>query len=381
MIQPKRVLHLVPSLHVGGVGRLLVNTAAGLDRDRYLPSVAYFAPPTHLADQLSELDVPLVWLRHGGRSQGLSTLSRLRRVIRDRRVDLIHTHLALDRVYGGLAAYLEDVPMVTTLHWTESVESRGSFGRYGLRRAAMGFVARHATAHFVAVSRAVKVHQVAELRIPGERISVVYSGIDCDAIRDAAASSPHKRLRSELGLAPETRVLLSVGRLVPSKGHGFLIEAVHNLPDDVVVLVAGEGPERTTLEGVIRSEGLGSRVRLLGNRDDVPHLLGMANAFAFPSLSEGLGIAAIEALAAGTPIVASRIPALQEFIDGSNGLLVEPANPQALAEEVNRILTQPALAGSLSVEGRRSAVLRFGLSRAARELESIYDEVLERGPR
>jgi glycosyltransferase involved in cell wall biosynthesis len=172
-------------------------------------------------------------------------------------------------------------------------------------------------------------------------------------------------------------VLLNVGRLAPQKGQRYLLRAmgdvVHESPNAQLLLV-GEGHLHEELRAL--ADPLGEHVRFLGLRDDVAALLRRSDAFVFPSLWEGVGTALREAMLLGRPIVASDIPAHREFVThGVDGLLVPPADAEALATAILRLLRDPEEAAAI---GRRAAesAARFDIRRTTRELQAIYDEVI-----
>jgi glycosyltransferase involved in cell wall biosynthesis len=173
-----------------------------------------------------------------------------------------------------------------------------------------------------------------------------------------------------------------VGNLYPVKGHRYLLEAVPRILEtcpSAVFLVAGRGTCEEALREQARSLGIDTRVRFLGLRQDVPFLLAIGDVFVLPSLSEGLSIAILEAMAAGKPVVTTRVGGNPEVVvDGETGLLVEPADAQALASAITRVLTRPTEARRLGLNGLARMKSRFTTGAMVRAYEAIYDEVLKR---
>jgi glycosyltransferase involved in cell wall biosynthesis len=185
--------------------------------------------------------------------------------------------------------------------------------------------------------------------------------------------------RHALGLEG-ARIVLNVGRQAPQKGQVHLVDAfaeVVGTHTDAVLLVAGaRGPSTPTLEARVVEHGVADRVRLLGHRDDVPDLLAAADVFAFPSLYEGLGGAVLEAMALGTPIVASDLPAVREITaDGDVALLVPPGDAAQLAAALRRVLDDRGLAAALSDGGRTRYIECFTPDPVARAMAELYREV------
>ena len=181
---------------------------------------------------------------------------------------------------------------------------------------------------------------------------------------------------------PETPSLLFVGRLSPEKGADLAIAALEHLATapDLHLVLAGDGPERTSLEAQAVRRGVADRVRFAGwvPPARVRSLLAASTVLLVPSRSEGLGIAAIEAGAHGRPVVAARVGGLPEVVeDGVTGILVEPESPGALAEAVARLLDDPALARRMGRAARRRVRQRFSIARCADAYEELYAAVLD----
>jgi glycosyltransferase involved in cell wall biosynthesis len=197
-----------------------------------------------------------------------------------------------------------------------------------------------------------------------QEISVIYNGVGREGTRHVSASERRlvrAELRASLGLDADSRVVLSVGRLDTQKAHADLIQALAPLFDaegDLHLLIAGDGPERQRLEGLLVETGTDGRVRLLGRRSDVPSLLATADVFAFPSHYEGLPFALIEAMSAGVPVVTARFPGVEEVVrDGVEGVIVPVGDVAALGGAVHATLEQPEAAARMARAARERAAM------------------------
>jgi hypothetical protein len=171
-------------------------------------------------------------------------------------------------------------------------------------------------------------------------------------------------------------VVLVCARLDEQKGHDVLLEAAARLPE-VMFILAGDGPERGRLEAQAAALGLTDRVRFLGQRDDVPALLGACDVFALPSLYEGSSLAVLEAMSAGCTVVTSDIPGTNELvIDGQTGLLTPPGDPGALADALRRTLSDPDRRRRLGDSARARVLAEFTADAMARSVTSVYAELL-----
>lgn len=177
--------------------------------------------------------------------------------------------------------------------------------------------------------------------------------------------------------------LLCVSGLTQQKNIGVLIEAMDILVNQrrrrgVHLYIAGEGPLRGALEQLISGRHLQDNVQLLGYRRDVLELLTQCDVFLHPSIGEGFGIAVIEAMMAGRPVVVSRAGALPEIVaNGKSGLLVEATDPRAWAEALSCLLTDRTFAAALAAEGAKTAAAKYSIERSAASYDAFYREVVD----
>ncbi len=178
----------------------------------------------------------------------------------------------------------------------------------------------------------------------------------------------------------EATVCISVGRLVPVKGHADLIRGfAHALSEqeDLVLLLAGDGELRDELTALVAELSLGDRVRFLGWRDDTADLLAGSDIFVLPSLNEGLGLVLIEAMAANLPVVATRVGGVPEVVEeGQTGLLVEARNPDRISNAILRLARDRALRERMGRAGRERADEHFSIQATVRRTEQIYNDLV-----
>jgi glycosyltransferase involved in cell wall biosynthesis len=211
-------------------------------------------------------------------------------------------------------------------------------------------------------------------------MSIIYRGIETSRPRSVADPAEARR---RLGLPNASPLLLSIGRLAPQKGHKYLIGALpqvlREFPETKLAIV-GEGWLRDSLETQARALGVEEQVVFLGKRTDVPDLFAACDAFVFPSLFEGLGVSLLEACYAGCACISTTAGPIPEIIeDGSNGILVPPADSDALGRAVLRLARDPGLARQLGTKARARARLQFMLPDKVSELQSIYSRILPFG--
>jgi glycosyltransferase involved in cell wall biosynthesis len=376
-----RVIYVVNGLGAGGAERSLAEMLprlpdAGVDAS----VVCLYRRPEGVERSVLAAGTPVTFLA-GSRLPG--RVRELRRVLCDQRPDLLHTTLLESSMAGRLAATRTGVPVLTSLVNTPYAPAR--LLDPNIRSASLaavrlgdGWTARHLTAHFHAITHAVKDAAVRDLGIAGDRITVIERGRDPERL---GLPSPQRRQRARdaLELGADAEVVVNVGRLEYQKGQRHLIEAAARLlaerPRAVVLIAGRQGQASAEVEAMARPfEG---RIRLLGHRDDLPEVLAAADVFAFPSLFEGLGGSLIEAMALGLPIVASDLPAIREVVeDGANATLVPAAAPGPLAEALGALLDDRGRAEAYGRRSRQRFEERFTLERSTERMLALYDTLV-----
>jgi glycosyltransferase involved in cell wall biosynthesis len=208
---------------------------------------------------------------------------------------------------------------------------------------------------------------------------VVHPGLEPSDFQARLTEEGRRRLRRSLRLEDAAPILICVGRLEPNKGQHYWLPVLADIRRDwpnACLVFVGEGPDRSIIEKTRLQLNLGDSVRLLGRRDDVPALLDIADVFVSASLTEGFGLAVLEAMAAGKPVVAYSLPALTEFVDdGATGFLVPSVDPEALGAALRKVLAEPGLLAKMGSTAKESAQ-KFSAKRSAERLEQIYEDVL-----
>ena len=217
--------------------------------------------------------------------------------------------------------------------------------------------------------------------LDGGQIKAVQNGLDPRRSRLDPAQA-RGNLLDELQLPPSSRLLLTVGRFTEQKGHEFLLRALPLLDEALPgerarLLWVGQGEGRESLENLAHQLGLQDRVLFLGQRRDIASLLRAVDAFVLPSIFEGLPLVALEAMAAGVPIVGTRVCGTEEAIGGEEfGWLVPPRDPASLAHALSQVLARPGEAARRAERARGRVARDFGAARMARETEAVYREAM-----
>jgi len=360
-----RVLHIIPNFGPGGAERLLVNLLEEFDHERFDVAAVSLYPETGtiLEREIREKGLKVYYLnKHKG--PDLRMIGELRRIFRDFRPDVVHTHLSVLRYTLLPAFFCRILVKVHTVHNVaqKEVDWVGKFVHW------LAF--RLAGAVPVSISREVAI----TLRnLYGQKIKtpVIYNGIPTKRF---SAYSNRKNENEDI-------VLLHVGRFSHQKNHKLLIEAfelaVKECPKMRLWLV-GDGELRPAIETLVAEKGLQSHVSFMGIRADVAELLGQCDIFALSSEWEGVPLTILEAMAAGRPVVATAVGGVPELVeDGTTGILVPPGDRVALAEALLRLANDPKLRQLMGEEGQKRARERFDITLTAREYETLYLRLLQ----
>lgn len=362
------VAHVVHSLGIGGLENGVVNlvnwstpglrhvivcmTGDGAFRARLRPGVEVFA----------------LGKRSG---HDVRTFLELVRCLRRIRPQVVHSRNwgTFDAV---LAARLAGVAAVVHgEHGRDFADPEGRDPRRNrLRRLLAPLVSR-----FVTVSEDLYRWLVRGVGVSARKVVTIHNGVDTTRF----APTDRSAARGALGLSPERPLVGTVGRLDPVKDQAGLIRAFARLRDrdgDAALVIAGDGPCRDELVGLVSSLGLGDHAFLLGERLDIPRVLAALDLFVLPSIAEGMSNTLLEAMATGLPIVATRVGGNPELVeDGVNGILVPRQNPDALASAIGRYLGDARLRAVHGDASRRRAVERFGLDRMCADYGRLYQRL------
>jgi glycosyltransferase involved in cell wall biosynthesis len=294
-------------------------------------------------------------------------LFRLTRLLGRLQTDLVHLHTGRATWLGGIAARLAGLPAITTRRMDRPVR-RGWRTRW---------IYRTLVQHAAAISPAVA-QRLADAGV-GARVTVVRSAVDPLALTPIDS---REATRAKLGAAADRPVLLVSAALVRRKGVDVLLQALAVLGERGIrplLWIAGDGAERHALEAQAVEAGLAAQVRFLGRRSDVADLLAACDVFVLPSRREGLGVAALEAMAAGRPVVASAVGGLQDVVvDGRTGLLVRPEDAAALAEAIARLMQDEELRRRLGSAGPQRVREGFLAEQMVSSYVELYEKVLDK---
>jgi glycosyltransferase involved in cell wall biosynthesis len=313
----------------------------------------------------------------------LQIVSRLRKLVERFNPDLIQTHASKSHFLLRCSGVAKSRPWIAFHHGYTNTDFRSpiynSLDRWSLQ----------APDRIVTVSQATKA-QLLRHGVPAQRITVVHNAVQGQLPRqiesDASALRQKKmgQKKIELGISPDEKLILCVGRLSQEKAQIDLVSAMVHLrklrPDLAVrVMMIGDGLERERIQQAIQSGGLEAIVTLTGHLKDVTPYYEAADVLAIPSLSEGSPNALLEAMVFGVPVVATEVGGIPEIVaNGETALLVPARDPAAMAAALERLIADPATAAHLAVQARKKVETEYSPEWRAKSLIGIYDDVYGR---
>ena len=367
-----KILHLTTHLNRGGISNYILSVGAALHQKGH--KVFVVSSGGEMQKEFEECGIRLKTMPIRTKSELswriYAALPELLRWIRKEKIDLLHAHTRITQVIAFLIGLIQGTPSVTTCH---------GFYKRRLGRRLLPCWGKRA----VAISDPVADHLRDTFGLPPERIRVVYNGVDLQTLRNRFLKHDPVVVKRDYGFPEESYVLGVTARLVPDKGHEFLIRAVKDLESEfpnLCLLIVGDGRHRQYLEGLTRHQGLMERVYFTGNLRDVSFPLRAMDIFVLPAVwREGFGLSIVEAMACEIPVIVTNIWALNSLIqNGVNGVLVEPRNVGELAEGIRKMLRDSALRERIGKVGRKTAEERFSLDRMVHELEAVYEDAIQR---
>jgi glycosyltransferase involved in cell wall biosynthesis len=386
-----QVAHIIESLGPGGAERLLYTNLKHLDPERVRSTVlTVYSHASDWREPIAELGVPVVSLDCHSTRDILKGVRRLRTWLRTNQPDLVHTHLWAANVIGRTAGRLAGVPVISSVHnpdhepqaWSDGADV--SLIKRHAAKAMDRWTAKLGSTRMVAVSDYVRKSAGRDLHFPLESIDLVYNPFDVDLMKAPVGKTREELLR-EIDLPANGQILLNVARVSPQKG---LLYAVRALPEILrqytqvhLLSVGATSDPRWTAELKREAEALGvaDHFHMLGARSNVVDFLRACDIFVFPSLYEGLGIALIEAMAAGCVCVATNTGPIPEVVqDGKDGVLVPPADAEALARAVCDLLGDPVRRAELGAAAKQTAFSKFQPKAQAEQLTRVYESVLSK---
>ncbi len=366
MTRQMKVLFIANHLNVGGISSYLFTLASGLKQKGHQVYLA--SSGGELEDKFIRAGITLIKSPLATKNEISPKIFfsfwKLRKVIREFNIDLIHSHSRTTQVLGDLLGRVLAKPHIFTCHgFFKPKFSRRIFGCWGQK--------------VIAISREVKEHLIIDFKLDEFKISVINNGIDTKNFGDFSA---RESMRREWGGQADFLVGI-IARLSDVKGHTYLLQAmqevIKNFPG-AKLLIIGKGKAKGALIKETRDLGLGGSVVFIPEAKNTKDLLAAMDIFVMPSLQEGLGLALMEAMAQGIAVVGSAVGGIKTLIqDKLNGLLVAPADAPALAQAIITLLKDSRLRGNLGAQARKFIIANFSKEEMVDKTEIVYQQFIK----
>jgi len=392
MAEKIKVLHLITRLDKGGSAENTLLTVLGLNKNRYEVLLAR-GPSTESQMSLQErmevdrsiraaqsagvgvITILGLWRRIAPPYDFLSFLEVLK-IIRREKPKIVHTHTSKAGLIGRVAAFMAKTPVI--LHTPHGHIFYGYFSK--LTTYIFVLIERllaKITDKIITLTNREGLDHIRFRIASPEKFITIHSGVDIQKFITTKLEAD--TIKRSFGIEAESLVVGTVGRLVPIKGHKYLVEAapkiLREVPNTKLVLV-GNGYLRPQLEELTYKLGVRNAFLFLGWRPDIPKIMGMFDLFALPSLNEGMGKVLVEAMASGKPIVASNAGGIPDLVmDGDNGLLVPPKNSDQLAEAIIKLLKDDKRRMKMGNRGEAIAK-RYSVQSMVIKIETLYEKLL-----
>jgi len=370
------VLHLISSSGFYGADNVLIELSKQMLHSAFSPVVGVFKnlhnPRLEVARVAKLHNLPVEVFPCNGRVD-VSTILLIKKFLKTEKIDIIHSHGYKSNLYAVAASVGNTVSLVATCHnWLGDDRKMKLYARLD-----KSFLNRFDKV--VAVSDSVG-KEILEHNIPSAKVLIIPNGIDLDRFNSGKRSDT---LRREFGIDPECTIIGTVGRLSEEKGHSHLLHAAEKVLrtyPNVVFLIVGDGPLRQELEKKASQLAQGKSVNpflFTGVRDDMERIYSLMDIFVLPSLTEGLPMVLLEAMAAQKPVVATKVGAVPGVIDdGHSGLLIPPGDVESLSGAIIDLLKDPHRAQHLAQNGYKRVRDHFSSKRMAEQYVEVYKDVL-----
>ena len=364
-----KVLHLITSLEVGGAQRGLLLGLPRFDPEKYEHVICSLMDRMQMKKQFLETGIKVKSLGLNKKTD-LAAALRLRSLIAELNPDILHTYLLHSNIIGRIVGRLLGVPIIISSERT--IGQVGSLGRLATKLTNpltdVVEVNSHTGAKFIKK----------DLGVPTDKIEIVLSGLE---VSKYSSMAKRYETRSSLDITDRRHLVLYIGRLRRVKGldQGLRAFALAlNKHPTAHLAIAGEGEELTSLKTLVANLKFSDNVTFLGVRNDLPQILSACDSVLIPSRYEGLPRVAIEAMAAGKPVIATKVGGNSEvIIHSETGILVDPKDIEKMGLALSKLIGNCALQNRLGRAGRKRANQHYSIEKYVSRLDSLYRKLFE----
>ena len=390
-----KVVHIITRFDKGGSAENTLLTVLGLNKEKYsILLIKGLSLESEMSDEeslavseslkiaeennIKVINLPFL-VRKIAPLTDLKALFTLFKILRKERPDIVHTHTSKAGFLGRFASFLARVPII--IHTPHGHVFHSYFGPtltkiFVIAEKILSLI----TDKIITLTNRERDEHIERRIAPLNKFITIHSGVDLDRFMNLNIDI--KKKKKELNIPQDFYVIGTVGRLVPIKGHKYLVSAaemiIKEFPKTVFVIV-GDGFLKPILERHAEALGIRKNIIFTGWRKDVPEILYLFDILVFPSLNEGMGRVMIEGMSLGKPIVASNVGGIRDLIeDGKNGLLVPPRDSNALRKAISRLIRNKKLAEGLGKIGKMEVYPDFDASTMVKKIDNLYESLLSK---
>ncbi len=365
-----KILLLTTHLNIGGISTYVVSLAKALKakgHEVFVASSGGMLVPELVVGGVSHLKID-IRTKSEISPKVIKAIFEILKIARRLNIDVIHAQTRVTQVIGFFASRLSGKSFITTCH---------GFFRRNIGRVVLPSWGDRV----IAISEAVRGHLVKDFRVKEDRVSLVYNGIDVKRFLKGFSDKEKDELKDRFGIRKDYSVIGTVARFTPDKGQDVLLRALVEIlkeKPNVQLVFVGDGRERSHIIDLAQRLDITKNVIFVRSQLNTVSVLSVMDVFMFtPKRKEGLGIAALEALASGKPVVGTKVGGISSVIeDGVNGFLVEPSRPELLVEPVVKLLKDKGLYQKMSHAGKEIVVQKFSINGMTDKVEEIYKEIV-----
>lgn len=368
-----RILLFTNHLNIGGISTYTVSLARALKakgHEVFVASCGGMLVPELVQSGVSHINIGIL-TKSELSPKVFRAISEVTKIAKRLHIDIVHPQTRITQVVGFFVSKACGVPLVTTCH--------GFFNKN------IGRVLLPAWGdRVIAISDAVKENLISYFGVDKEKVSMIYNGIEIKKFLKDFSEDEKDKLKDRFGIKRDYSVIGMIARFTPDKGHDTLLYALFKIlkeKPNVQLVFAGDGDKRQEIEKLSQRLGLSDNVVFIKPQLSTVNALAIMDVFMFtPARREGMGLALLEAMASGKPVVATNVGGISSVIENNvNGFLVEPSRPELLAEPVLRLLKDKALYARMAQAGREIVVKKFSINGMTEKTENVYKEVLSKG--
>lgn len=373
------ILFVIDGLEFGGGERTFLQLIQGLTPEGYGIHVAT-SPEGDFSKILNEMGIDVVPLNMK-RRVNVKNIKRLSEIIRERKIDIVHSQGGRADFYARMAAKMLK-PKVKIVN-TVAMPVKG-YDVSVLRKGIYWFFDRFSERcvdRFIVVSEVLREMLLSSYKIQAAKVIKIYNGIELSEYHPDDSGESFRKIRKEFNIGEDVFLIGAVGRMVWQKGFEYLIESIAEIIETLPqskILIVGDGPLRAEMEALGERLKIGKNIIFTGFRSDIKEILSAVDLLVIPSLLEGFPVVTLEAMAMAKPIIATNIDGITEQIrDGIDGILVLPNNPSALAKAAIRVFSDKKLARTMGLSAREKVEQEFSVEKMVAETEKVYLSLLK----